>query len=276
MRLDRDAYFTPRMTSREILNNAIKDEPELLDYEWVEPSAGSGSFLYAAEELGIEIKGYDIHPLREDIIENDFLEDDLDLSGKVVIGNPPYGFKHKLALDFVDRSFEQGAEYVGFLLMGSFATYSNFSRLKSNCEIVAVRKYNVIFENDQSVAAISCLAGRTPSVFVLLKKSETRLKNLDIPNIYSRNTSPLSADFVCGFKFFRNKQNLPEVKPEKTNKGSFYLKNHPRKKQVYFYNSTEVFNTKLINYFQELIFTGDPGPRTLNFYTKYIHVLKDL
>lgn len=276
VKLDRDAYFTPRHISKEILKNVIKDEPELLDYEWVEPSAGSGSFLYAAEELNIKMTGYDIYPLRDDIVEYDFLEDDLDLSGKVVIGNPPYGFRHKLALDFIDRSFDQGAEYVGFLLMGSFTTYSNFSRIKSNCEIVAIRKYNVKFENDKGDPAVSCLANRKPCVFVLLKRSDKRLKDLEFPTIYSRCLDVSSADFACAFKLFRNKQNLPEVKSEKTRKGSFYLKNHPRKKQVFFYNSTEPYNTKLINYFQEFILNGDPTPRTLNFYTKYIHVLKDL
>ena len=276
MALDRDAYFTPLKDSKRIIKQLLIDEPYLRDYEWVEPSAGAGSFLYAVEDEGIKIQGYDIHPMHEDVIENDFLEDDLDLTGKVVIGNPPYGPRQKLTLEFIDKSFEYGAEYVGFLLLGSFATYSNFSRIKSNCEIVAIRKYNVIFEDDQGKKVFSGIL-KYPMNFILLKRSNKRLKDLEIPNIYSRSINPYDADFVCGHKFFRTRENLPEVHPDiiKSNT-AFYLKNHKRIKQVFFYNCTDKYNVELINYLQQSILNGDPTPRTLNFYTKYIHVLKDL
>ena len=275
MALDRDAYFTPLKDSKRIVKQLLIDEPYLRDYEWVEPSAGAGSFLYAVEDENIKIQGYDIHPMHDDVIENDFLEDDLDLSGKVVIGNPPYGARNRLALDFIDRAFEQGAEYVGFLLLGSFTTYSAISRIQANCEIVAIRKYDVKFENENGGIDKGCFASRTPSSFVLFKKSDRKIKDLKFDEIYFRSEDITKADFSVGFKFYRGKNDLPEISGPAIKKDKYYLKDNKRTKTVCYYNCSNL-NEELVKYSSEGKIDGDPTPRTLNFYTKYIHVLKDL
>ena len=276
MALDRDAYFTPLKDSKRIVKQLLIDEPYLRDYEWVEPSAGAGSFLYAVEDENIKIQGYDIHPMHDDVIENDFLEDDLDLSGKVVIGNPPYGARNRLALDFIDRAFEQGAEYVGFLLLGSFSTYSTISRIQANCEIVAIRKYDVKFENENGEIDKGCFAARVPSSFILFKKSDRKIKDLKFDEIYKKSYDVIDSDFCVGYNYFKTRSELPQTLSMSLKGDGFYLKDWKRKKIAFFYNCVSDYNEELIRYFTKYKVSGDPTPRTLSFYTKYIHVLKDL
>ena len=276
MALDRDAYFTPLKDSKRIIKQLLIDEPYLRDYEWVEPSAGSGSFLYAVEDENIKIQGYDIHPMHDDVVQNDFLKDDLDLSGKVVIGNPPYGARSRLALDFIDRAFKQGAEYVGFLLLGSFSTYSTISRIQANCEIVAIRKYDVKFENENGGIVKGCFASIRPSSFVLFKKSDKKIKEMEFDEIYKRSYDVIDSDFCVGFNYFKTRSELPQTLSRSLKGDGFYLKDWKRKKVAFFYNCVSDYNEELIRYFTKYKVSGDPTPRTLSFYTKYIHVLKDL
>lgn len=276
MALDRDAYFTPLKDSEQIIKDLLTDYPELRSYDFVEPSAGSGSFLYAAEEENIKIQGYDIHPMHDDIILNDFLLNDLDLSGKVVIGNPPYGVRSRLALQFIDRAFSLGAEYVGFLLTGNFSTYSTISRIQANCELISIRRYNVKFENELGeVIKGGCFADQVPSCFLLFKKSDKKIKELALSKTYERTLDNDNSDFCVGYKFYRNVESLPEVGEQSSKGDGYYLKNIKHKKIVFFYKCADI-NETFVRYFSHYKINGNPTENTLNFYSTYPNIVKDL
>lgn len=125
----RDAYFTPRDTAFKIVEYLLEQYPHWQEKEWFEPSAGAGVFLDAAHEHGIKVSGVDIHPMREDVEKMDFLEEDIDLTGKVVFGNPPFGVKNYLSIKFINRAFDLGAEHVAFLLGGGILGSQNLMRV---------------------------------------------------------------------------------------------------------------------------------------------------
>lgn len=269
MALDRDAYFTPLKDSQRIIEQLLKDEPVLKELDWVEPSAGSGSFLYAAEQHGIDIQGYDIHPLRNDIVQVDFLQQDLNLKNKAVIGNPPYGRRNSLTIEFIDRAFKQGAEYVGFLLMGGFMAHSTISRIKEPCEIIAIRQYNIQFENEHGEKVNSNIL-KLPMVFILLKKSTQKIKELPLNETYIKvNPSIDDADFVTGYQYLKF-GDFPEYY-EKNN--IFYLQQE-KPKRIYFFKCANP-DKFLIEYILNSKLDGYPTQNTLNFYTTYMNIIRD-
>jgi hypothetical protein len=92
----------------------------------LEPSAGGGAIL---DQFPGAV-GLDLHPTRDDIIQADFLTDDVatvtgltvDHSKLVIVGNPPYGAESSIAIAFLNKSLSL-ADTVGFILPMSFGYY---------------------------------------------------------------------------------------------------------------------------------------------------------
>jgi hypothetical protein len=111
-----DQYFTNKDLAKELFiktNQIItKYEQNLENYHWLEPSVGNGCFF----DLLPENKriGIDIEPLRNDIIKSDYLKFNLPNEKLIIIGNPPFGHRGVMALNFINHS--QKAEYVCFIL----------------------------------------------------------------------------------------------------------------------------------------------------------------
>lgn len=96
-KIEFDKYYTPVDIARHCYNKAIEVIGDSFITDIIEPSAGAGVFL----DLDKRIKGYDIKPEREDIIQQDYLELNLPYKeGRLIIGNPPYGRCLNLALKF--------------------------------------------------------------------------------------------------------------------------------------------------------------------------------
>jgi predicted RNA methylase len=142
-----DKYYTKQsvankcyLTIKELLSKSGKKEKDLL---FIEPSAGSGVFLNAIQENKL---GFDIAPTKESnhpIQQNDFLNDDLfelldaeQLSKQIVfIGNPPFGTKSKLAIEFVNKSLGY-SNIVGFIVPIQFRKWSVQSKINSNAKLI--------------------------------------------------------------------------------------------------------------------------------------------
>ena len=70
---------------------------------------------------------YDIDPEDSRIIKQDYLILDLDYKeGRCIIGNPPYGMKNTLAMQFFKKSIQLG-DYISFILTAS--QYNNNNQL---------------------------------------------------------------------------------------------------------------------------------------------------
>ncbi|PIP54778.1 MAG: SAM-dependent methyltransferase [Bacteroidetes bacterium CG23_combo_of_CG06-09_8_20_14_all_32_9] len=111
-----DQYFTNRELAKSLYQKTydfiIKYETNIDDYIWIEPCVGEGCFFDLLPEN--KKLGVDISPLRNDIIKSDYLKFNLPNKKLIVIGNPPFGHRGVMALNFINHS--QKAEYVCFIL----------------------------------------------------------------------------------------------------------------------------------------------------------------
>lgn len=112
-KLHLDKYYTPDNIAKYIIDKTHEIIGENNISEYIEPSAGNGVFL---KYLPNNTIAYDIEPEGDNIIEQDFLQLELNYKqGRVIIGNPPFGDRNNLARKFCNKSFEI-AEYVAFIL----------------------------------------------------------------------------------------------------------------------------------------------------------------
>lgn len=114
---EKDQFFTCEETAKEcytIFLNKLKElRIDTTQYTFVEPSAGSGSFLKlfpADRRIGV-----DIESKLPEVIVKDYLQWKPDANTKyLVLGNPPFGLRGNLALRFMNHSTY--ADFVGFIL----------------------------------------------------------------------------------------------------------------------------------------------------------------
>lgn len=87
--LGRELYKTPIPIIKQIVESIIVKYPELYNKIWVDPCAGDGRWSKVINSYGIKTKSFDIEPLSEDVIKQDFYE----YKGEdniFIIGNPPF------------------------------------------------------------------------------------------------------------------------------------------------------------------------------------------
>lgn len=114
---------------------------------FLEPSAGEGVFL---DFIGDNFLAYDIDPKDNRIKQLDYLNNDIynEVLGKniIVIGNPPFGKRSKIAIDFINKSF-QYSNVIGFILPIQFNKYSAQSKIRSDAKLI----YNEILPEDSFI-----------------------------------------------------------------------------------------------------------------------------
>ena len=129
---DKDQFFTrPEIAARcfqKFCEVAEKLEVDLRDYHFIEPSAGDGGFyrlLPPRRRIGIDVDpqpGKTGKPLGNGFIKQDYLTWQPKKPGRyAVIGNPPFGLRGHLALQFINHS-RKFADLVGFILPQLFAS----------------------------------------------------------------------------------------------------------------------------------------------------------
>jgi predicted RNA methylase len=119
-----DQYYTDQKVAEYCWNSfqdvLKKDGAILTNFKFIEPSAGTGSFydlLPKDKRIGIDVDAF-----REEYIQQDFLTWEPNFTNDrpvVTIGNPPFGYRGWLALEFLNKAAEF-SEYVGFILPMSF------------------------------------------------------------------------------------------------------------------------------------------------------------
>lgn len=114
-KLELDKYYTPVDLAEDLINKSIEFIGIDNISEFVEPSAGNGSFSNILSKIKPTV-AIDIEPECKDIIEADYLSYKIEYKkGRCVIGNPPFGSKMLLARDFFNKSIMEG-DYVAFIL----------------------------------------------------------------------------------------------------------------------------------------------------------------
>jgi hypothetical protein len=123
--LPEDTFFTNKSIAKKCFDILIetlnKNNVDIDDYNFIEPSAGEGSFYDLLPNNNR--KALDINPKKDYIEKSNFLTwYPKNKSKYIVVGNPPFGVRGALALAFIKRSL-LFADYVAFILPMSF--YSN-------------------------------------------------------------------------------------------------------------------------------------------------------
>ena len=97
----------------------------------LEPSAGNGAFLPWLPHY----EAYDLYPEAEEIKRQDFLTFTSDRENFITVGNPPFGSRSKLAIDF----FNKAAKYsnvIAFIVPVSFMKWNVQKELDKNFHLI--------------------------------------------------------------------------------------------------------------------------------------------
>lgn len=122
-----DKFYTSRTAAKEcfdFLQENIAPSQEAL---YLEPSAGGGVFL---EFLNNYI-ALDIAPEDERITKQNFLNYSSPIKNFITIGNPPFGKRSKLAIDFFNKAAKM-SEVIAFIVPVSFMKWNVQKELDSN------------------------------------------------------------------------------------------------------------------------------------------------
>lgn len=108
---DFDKYYTKRNIATDC-SNTIKSLICISDFFWIEPSAGSGNFLFDYVDIA-----YDLLPESDNIIQGDWLKTPNPNIPYALLGNPPFGKRNLLSKAFIQKSANDfNCKYICFIL----------------------------------------------------------------------------------------------------------------------------------------------------------------
>jgi hypothetical protein len=164
----KDQYYTKSTIAKDCIDSILAKCPEALQYQWIEPSAGNGSFLKALP-VSIRPIGIDLDPKMDGVLKRDFLTwEPVSEAKRVFFGNPPFGKQGSLAKSFIQHSAKY-AELIAFILPKSFVKPSMSRAFPS--------KFHCILEKElpKDSFEVNQVSYDVPCVFqIWQKKSEDR------------------------------------------------------------------------------------------------------
>ena len=193
-KIQSDKYYT----SPDLAKYCVERTKEVIGAdnitEYIEPSAGAGVFL---DYLDKPYLAYDIEPEDDRIIQADWLSVNLEYKkGRCVIGNPPFGSRNTLAVQFYKQSV-QLSDYIAFILP--------ISQFNNNMQMY---EFDLIYSEDLGIKKYSdreihcCFNIYKRNVNGLNHKPQYKLNDLEIKE-YRRNGSykkPKQYDFgMCSW-----------------------------------------------------------------------------
>ncbi len=115
----KDQYYTKESVAKTLVLLTLQTLPETAQYQWIEPSAGTGAFLKALPS-GTDALAIDLDPKAPGIVKGDFLLWEPTVEKKrIVFGNPPFGRQGSLAKKFIQHA-SSFADVISFILPRSF------------------------------------------------------------------------------------------------------------------------------------------------------------
>lgn len=167
-----DKFYTKPSVVRKLVRNIDLSQYDLL----IEPSAGSGSFVDLIQDYNY--LALDINPEDSRIKKQDWFTFKLDrkkYDKVLVIGNPPFGNQGNLAMGFVIKATEIGADTIAFILPKSFKKSSVQNKIPLN--------YHLVKEIDLDDDSFT-LEGRdypVPCVFQIWDRRHIERNRVDLP-----------------------------------------------------------------------------------------------
>lgn len=110
---------------------------DLEKYTFLEPSAGSGSFLHALKKTfnTTKIEAIDIDPKNFEIKKQDFLTYTPSIKNIIAVGNPPFGKRAALAMKFFNHASEF-SDYIAFIVPLQFEKWSVQKNLNKDFKLI--------------------------------------------------------------------------------------------------------------------------------------------
>ena len=192
-----EQFYTPWRTAHILYEFVIDSVGDNFD-NFVEPSAGKGSFLAAMpsdKRIGIDIDPWGWHygTIGQEIEEQDFFNFVWPEGKTITIGNPPYGRRGKLGMKFLHISAEN-SDVVAMILPAVFSKFTFINRVHPYMHLKTWCNPVLEFENDEGSTV------EVRSVFQIWQKSlEKRPKierqtECDYFTMTHRHTSRISSE----------------------------------------------------------------------------------
>ena len=126
-----DKFYTQPNVAKQCYDFLINIYPEIENKKFLEPSAGSGSFLaYLKDYIALDIKPEDDRIQAQDFLKWVATQDHL-----ITIGNPPFGSRSKLAIKFFNHAAEF-SDIIAFIVPVSFMKWSVQKELNKQFSLV--------------------------------------------------------------------------------------------------------------------------------------------
>lgn len=142
-----DQFYTNPKISNKLVKEIFRVIPSEYLVKFIEPSAGSGNFIDSLMLSGIKRKNilaYDIDPKVDGIITQDYLTlNKRHNKGRTVVGNPPFGKRSSLAIQFINLSLKH-SEYVAMILPKQFNRFLTQKQINPKAKLI----YSKTIEKD--------------------------------------------------------------------------------------------------------------------------------
>lgn len=125
-----DKFYTKPEVAKECVN-FLKQYVDIDNVICLEPSAGDGSFL----PFLTKFEAYDIKPENDLVQQMDFFNFNPTYTSYCTIGNPPFGKRSKLAIDFFNHA-SKFSNYIAFIVPVSFMKWSVQKELNPNFALI--------------------------------------------------------------------------------------------------------------------------------------------
>ena len=126
-----DKFYTQPQIAKQCYQFLINLYPSVQNQMFLEPSAGSGNFL----DCLAHYTALDIKPEDDRIIEQDFLKWQPTQEHFITIGNPPFGQRSKLAIQFFNYA-ANFSDIIAFIVPVSFMKWSVQKELNKNFSLI--------------------------------------------------------------------------------------------------------------------------------------------
>ena len=136
----KEQFYTPPSLASELSKSLLEFVPDLALRSVIEPAGGTGAFVRAVQELGVnDVLSFDIEPKFAGVTQADFLSVDLSnvkAHSAVAISNPPFGRNNSLSIPFFNHA-ASACDTIAFIVPRSWRKWSVINRLDSSFHLVS-------------------------------------------------------------------------------------------------------------------------------------------
>ncbi|MDK2819515.1 MAG: hypothetical protein KFW07_01630 [Mycoplasmataceae bacterium] len=150
-----DQFYTNPIVSDKLVEILFRIMPSTKNKYFLEPSAGTGNFINSLLKHGIDankIIGYDLEPKSKKIIKANYLEKHIKFQpDRVIIGNPPFGSRGKLALQFLNKSLKE-SNIVAMILPNILNRYTIQKNVDIDAKLIlssTLKENSFLFEDKE-------------------------------------------------------------------------------------------------------------------------------